>query len=113
MVNVLLWGIFLWFVGYILGILLFAFIPPSQIGWFIAPIGATITFWVLFKKIKSKYLKYYFLISVIWTLIAVVFDYFFIVKLFKSTNYYKPDVYFYYLVTFLLPIFVGYRKIIK
>jgi len=47
----------------------------------------------------------------IWTIIAVVFDYIFIVKLLKPLDfYYKLDVYLYYSLTFILPILVGWRK---
>jgi hypothetical protein len=41
---------------------------------------------------------------------AAALDYLFIVKLFKSADYYKPDVYVYYVLTFILPIAVGWYK---
>lgn len=41
---------------------------------------------------------------------AVLLDYLFIVKMFKSADYYKPDVYVYYALTLLLPIAVGWYK---
>jgi len=104
------WGFALWLIGYILGILFFFIMPPSIIGWIIMPIGVIITLWVLFKKIKSGSFQYYLLLAVVWTLIATVFDYFFIVKAFKSSGYYKLDVYLYYALTFILPIFAGWHK---
>jgi hypothetical protein len=83
----------------------------SLIGWMIMPIGIVITLWVLFKKVKSNSLQYYFLLALTWTLMAVVLDYLFIVKLLKPTDgYYKLDVYLYYLLTFTLPLLVGWRK---
>jgi nicotinamide riboside transporter PnuC len=82
-----------------------------MIGWFIMPIGTVITLWVLFKKIKSGSFKYYALLAVIWVLIAVVFDYLFLVKAFNPEDgYYKLDVYLYYLLTFALPIIIGWYK---
>jgi len=49
--------------------------------------------------------------AVVWTLIAIVFDYFFIVKAFKPADgYYKLDVYFYYIFTFLMPLIFGWWK---
>lgn len=105
------WGIGLWLVGYILGIVLFIVVPPSMVGWVIMPVGVVLTLWILVKKIKSNSLRYYILLGVIWTAIAVAFDYFFLVKLFKPVDgYYKLDVYLYYLLTFILPCIVGYRK---
>ncbi len=105
------WGFILWLVGYLLGIILFALVKPGLIGWFIMPIGILITLFVLLKKVKSSSLKYYLLISISWMLIAIVFDYFFLVKAFKPADgYYKLDVYLYYLLTFTLPLIVGIYK---
>lgn len=105
------WGIGLWLMGYILGIVFFLLLPPEAIGWVIMPIGTIITLWVLFKKIKSNSFKYYIFLGIIWTFIAIIFDYFFLVKIFKPEDgYYKLDVYLYYILTFVLPLFVGWRK---
>lgn len=105
------WGLLLWLVGYVLGIILFMMVPVSMVGLVITPIGTAMTLWVLFKKIKGGSFQHYLLVAIIWTLIAIVFDYFFLVKLFKPADgYYKPDVYLYYLLTFLLPLIVGYKK---
>ena len=105
------WGFILWFIGYVLGIMLFTVVPLSVVGWIIMPIGTIITIWVLFKKVKADSFKYYALLAVIWALIAVVFDYFFLVKAFKPADgYYKLDVYLYYTLTFVLPLIVGWRK---
>jgi hypothetical protein len=105
------WGFVLWLIGYVLGLILFFVVPSSFIGWAIMPIGAIITVWVLFKKVKSISLRYYLILSVVWTIIAVVFDYLFIVQLLKPADgYYKLDVYLYYALTFILPLIVGWRK---
>jgi hypothetical protein len=105
------WGFILWLIGYALGIMLFAIVPLSIVGWIIMPIGTIITIWVLIKKVKTNTLQYYALLAVIWTLIAIIFDYFFLVKLFKPVDgYYKLDVYLYYALTFVLPLIVGWRK---
>lgn len=112
--NAFGWGFLLWLLGYALGMILFSIVPLSMIGWIIMPIGIIINLWVLFKKIKSDSFKYYILLAIIWTLIAVVFDYFFLVKAFNpSDGYYKLDVYLYYALTFILPIIVGWFKFIK
>lgn len=105
------WGLALWLFGYVLGIALFALVPPSLIGWVIMPIGIALTVWVLLKKINGNSLEYYFWIGIVWLVIAITFDYLFLVKIFKPAGgYYKPDVYLYYLLTFALPIFVGWLK---
>jgi len=105
------WGFLLWFIGYALGILLFSIVPPTMIGWIIMPIGTIITLWVLLKKIKGTAFQYYLTLGVAWTLIAIIFDYFFLVKVFKPADgYYKLDVYLYYGLTFILPLIIGWRK---
>ncbi|MFA5954657.1 MAG: hypothetical protein WC817_03930 [Patescibacteria group bacterium] len=105
------WGFVLWLIGYILGMVLFSMVPPAMIGWYIMPVGTVITLWVLFKKVKGDSLKYYILLAVVWVLIAIVFDYFFLVKMLQPADgYYKPDVYVYYALTFVLPSLVGWRK---
>jgi len=108
--NTVLWGLALWFFGYVLGFVFFMFAPQALIGWYIMPFGVAATLWVLLAKIKRNKFDGYVILGVIWTLIAVLFDYLFIVKLLQSANYYKPDVYMYYLLTFILPIVVGWRS---
>ena len=104
------WGIGLWLIGYILGIVLFMAVSPAILGWVIMPIGIVITLWVLLRKIKNTSLKYYLFLGIIWTLIAILFDYVFLVKVFKPMDYYKLDVYLYYALTFALPLVVGWSK---
>jgi hypothetical protein len=105
------WGVMLWLIGYILGIVLFPVVPNAMIGWIIMPIGIIITLLVLHRKIKNSEFQYYLKLAIAWTLIAIIFDYFFLVKLFKPADgYYKLDVYLYYVLTFILPLIVAWRK---
>jgi hypothetical protein len=105
------WGFVLWLIGYILGFALFFAIPTPLIGWAIMPIGTTITFWVLFKKVRSENFRHYLVVAFVWTVIAVVFDYLFIVKALKPVDgYYKLDVYVYYALTFALPLIAFWWK---
>lgn len=103
--DALVWGFLLWLAGYILGIILFMVVPPSIIGWIIMPIGTIITVLVLLKKVKGNSFWCYLVLAFIWTLLAIVLDYFFLVKIFKPADgYYKIDVYLYYVLTFTLPL---------
>lgn len=105
------WGFVLWLIGYILGFALFFVIPPALIGWVILPIGIVITLWVLFKRVKSENFRHYLVLAIVWTVIAVVFDYVFIVKALEPADgYYKLDVYIYYVLTFALPLFAYWWK---
>ena len=105
------WGFILWLIGYGLGIILFPIVPIPLIGWIIMPVGVAITLWVLFKKVKGDSFQYFALLAVVWVLIAIVFDYFFLVKVFQPEDgYYKLDVYLYYALTFILPLVVGWYK---
>ena len=108
------WGLVLWVIGYALGIMLFAFVPSSLIGWIITPFGTALTFWVTFKKVKGETLWYFCLVGLVWLLIAVGGDYLFIVKAFKPADgYYKLDVYLYYVLTLAIPLIAGWRKSVK
>jgi len=105
------WGVGLWAIGYVLGIIVFMVVPVGMIGWVVSPIGILITLWVLMKKIDGVDMMYYLKIAVAWTIIAIVLDYFLLVKLFNPADgYYKFDVYFYYFTTFVLPLLVGIFK---
>lgn len=108
------WGFCLWLVGYILGIAAFMLVPANMIGWVVSPIGIVVTLLVLTKKIRGNQFEYFLKLALVWTSIAIVLDYLFIVKLFANSHYYKPDVYFYYLSTFVLPLIVQkYRSLTK
>lgn len=105
------WGFALWLFGYILGIIFFMMVPPALLGWVIMPFGIVFTLWVLLKKINGGSLQYYAIVALIWTLIAIMFDYLFIVKTFHPADgYYKLDVYLYYILTFALPFLIGWSK---
>ncbi len=105
------WGFALWFIGYVLGVILVFMLPASLIGWVIMPIGVIITFWVLLKKVKDDSFQYYSALAIVWTAIAVIFDYLFIVEAFKPIDgYYKLDVYLYYSITFISPLIVAWWK---
>jgi hypothetical protein len=109
-IDALGWGFVLWLIGYLLGMILFFVVPQNMIGWIILPIGMIITLWVLLKKIKGDSFNYYLHLALAWTLIAIVFDYLFIVKALNADGYYKLDVYVYYALTFILPLVAYYRK---
>ena len=111
--NTVFWGFLLWLFGYILGIIFFFFVPKESLGWFIMPVAVIVTLWVLFKKIERETFFCYALVGVFWTIIAVSLDYAFIVWMFKSTDYYKLDVYLYYILTLTLPAVVGWYKLNK
>jgi hypothetical protein len=109
--NMLFWGFILWLFGYFAGMVLFFIVPKNLIGWVITPFATILTIWVLINKVKRPELKCYFGTGLIWTIMAILLDYIFIVQMLKTGNsYYKPDVYLYYLLTFSLPIIVGYWK---
>lgn len=109
--SMLFWGFTLWLVGYVAGIVLFFVAPKEYIGWIIAPFATVFTIWVLMKKIKRPELMCYFGTGMIWTMMAVALDFVFIVTLFKAgSSYYEPDVLLYYVLTFSLPLIVGYWK---
>jgi hypothetical protein len=102
-------GTVLWLIGYLVSLVLF-FTPYAGImGWILlaifTPVTIAITWW-WFRKRERLPVQYYAGVGAAWTLIAVVLDYLFIVLLFQVI-YYGPDVFVYYVVTFLIPVGVG------
>ena len=113
LLNTIFWGFILWLFGYILGFVFFALVPKEVIGWYILPFGIAATLWVLLKKIKREQFMCYIGLGVIWTIMAMLLDYVFIIKMLNAPDYYKLDVYLYYLLTLALPIAVGWWKFKK
>jgi len=101
-------GIVLWLIGYIASLVLFSSPLAGVMGWIITaiftPVMIVITWW-WFRE-RDLHLGYYAGVGVVWTVIAIVFDYLFIVLLFQAP-YYAPDVFLYYVLTFLIPVAVG------
>lgn len=109
--NTVLWGFVLWGIGYLAGIILFFVVPKEYIGLIITPFATLLTVWVVLKKIKRPGLLCYFGLGLIWTIMAALLDYIFLVQLLKAGGaYYKSDVFLYYILTFMLPLIVGYWK---
>ena len=110
-IDALGWGIGLWLIGYVLGIILFFLLPPALIGWVISPVGLVITLWVLLARVKARAFQSFVILAVVWTLIAIVGDYLFIVRMLQPADgYYKLDVYLYYGLTFTAPLVVGWWR---
>ena len=103
-------GLAFWFIGYILGIVLFLTPLAPVMGWILfvclTPVMAVVTYWWFSRR--GLPLLYFLQIAVAWTAIAVLFDYLFIVLLFHPAAYYQLDVFAYYAVTFLLPLAAGW-----
>jgi len=112
MIDVFVFGILIWLIGYIASLILFSFVPNSILGWILCIVFTPITFLIAQRRFKNRKLKFfcYFMTGVLWVVIAAVLDYFFIVKLFSSVDYYKADVYVYYAITFLIPTLIGLSK---
>jgi hypothetical protein len=105
------WGFVLWLIGYILGIVLFFALPVPLIGWVILPVGVVVTLWVLMARVRSNRFAHFVVIAAVWTVLAVVLDYFLIVKAFHPPDgYYKVDVYLYYALTLAMPLAVGWWR---
>lgn len=107
------WGFVLWLIGYALGMVLFALVPVSLIGWVILPIGTVVALFVAFAKVNGGTVRHFVVVALCWTAIAVIADHIFIVLLLKPEDgYYKPDVYLYYALTLAIPLFAGWRRVL-
>ena len=112
LVDLFGYGIGFWLLGYIPGIILFMFLPLNLLGWILIIIFSPIYIYLTLKRFNNRYeeFKYYTLMAIVWTVIAIVFDYLFIVMLFSNPNYYQIDIAVYYLITFIVPLGIGFAK---
>jgi len=85
--NTVLWGLALWFFGYVLGFVFFALVPKDSIGWYVMPFGLAATLWVLIKKIKREEFGCYVGLGIVWTVLAIALDYVFLVKMLSAFDY--------------------------
>ena len=101
-------GTAFWLVGYIASMVLFFTPFAGLMGWIMTavftPVTIAITWWWF--RARRLPLSYYVTVGIAWTLIAMVFDYLFIVLLFQA-DYYRPHVFIYYALTLLIPVGVG------
>lgn len=103
--NGLGWGFALWLFGYLLGFAFYAAVPADLIGWYVMPLGIAATCLVLWKWVRPASMRDALLLGIVWSAIAIIGDYLFIVKLLNPPDgYYKPDIYIYYLLTLALPL---------
>ena len=111
LVDAPLLGIFVWFTGYLAGIVLYFFLSPDILGWVLFAIFTPIVILLCYMRFgkREESISYYAFVAAVWLIVAVVFDYFFLVKLLNPPIYYKLDVYIYYASTFLIPFLVGVK----
>jgi len=102
-------GIFVWLIGYFAGIVLYFFLSPVILGWVLFAIFTPIVILLCYKRFgkREESVSYYASVAAVWLVVALVFDYLFLVKLLNPPVYYKLDVYVYYASTFLIPFLVG------
>ena len=111
LVDAPLLGIFVWFIGYLAGIVLYFFLSPDILGWVLFAIFTPIVILLCYMRFgkREESISYYAFVAAVWLIVAVVFDYLFLVKLLNPPVYYKLDVYIYYASTFLIPFLVGVK----
>jgi len=101
-------GMLLWLFGYVASLVLFFTPFVNNMGWIISVIFTPVTIvitWLWFRA-RDLPLLYFVKVGIVWTVIAIILDYLFIVQLFQAT-YYETDVFVYYALTFLIPVGVG------
>lgn len=111
LIDTLVLGFVIWLIGYVASIILYGFVPHDILGWVLFIVFLPLLLYVPYVRFRerSETSLYYLMVALVWVAVAVVFDYIFIVKLFDSPDYYKPDVLVYYAVTFLAPFLVGLK----
>lgn len=110
-VDTLLFGSAIWVLGYVASIILYSFVPNSLLGWILFVIFTPLTIYIAYLRFngRKETVAYYSVVALVWVVLAIVFDYVFIVKAFNTQSYYKADVFVYYLTTFIVPLVVGFK----
>ena len=109
MIDIFVFGVLFWLMGFIASIILFPFVPKNILGWILCIVFTPITIIITYFRFKKRDLKLfcYFMTGVFWAIIAIILDYIFLYRLFNIVDYYKVDVLIYYLITFLIPLTLG------
>ena len=94
-----------------MSIVLYGFVPKSILGLILFVLLTPLTAYIAYLRFRKREetLAYYFAVALVWTALAMILDYFFIVKAFNAQGYYKADVFVYYLTTFIIPLAVGFK----
>lgn len=109
-----MWGAALWLFGYLLSFAAYAVVPVAYIGVAIMPFALAVTIWVALAKLNGARLAHYVAVGVIWAVLAVVLDYFLLVRLLHPADgYYKWDIYLYYVLCVAIPVAAGAWKLRK
>lgn len=103
------WGLILWLVRDVLGVVLTTVAPAAPIGWVIVPVAGAFSLWVAFTRLKGETLSDYAVVAIAWTTVAMLCDYLFVVKG-PVEAYYHADVRLYYALTFIIPVCAGSVK---
>ncbi len=111
LIDALLLGVAVWLIGYLAGIVLYFFLSPDMLGWVLFAIFTPIIILLCYERFRKREesISYYAFIGAVWLIVALVFDYLFLVKLLNPPAYYKLDVYVYYASSFLIPFLVGVK----
>jgi len=104
-------GFGLWLLGFALGMMLFPFVAVAVMGRYIIAVMLPVTLYAAYKRFAGlkETTGYYLLVGISWLLIAVVFDYVFLVKAFQAPNFYDTDIMVAYALSFLVPVAVGMK----
>jgi len=104
-------GFCLWLAGYLASLALFFVLPPGLLGWALFAVFTPVTIFAAYWRFHKRQLPlaHYLKVAAAWLVIAIILDYFFIVVMFKSADYYKLDVLLYYATAFLVPVAAGLK----
>lgn len=115
LIDTLVLGIVVWTIGYAMGFYIVTIpgypevmLQPSIL-FGLSAVGILVTggtAYLRFRKRSGLTWQYALLVGGSWLVVAVVFDFLFIVLLFGAYGHYRPHILLYYLLTLIVPTIV-------
>lgn len=107
LVDTLIYGLVIWLVGFVLGMVLFPFVEISVMGWILMPVTLIVAL-LLSLRIRRKRsagaVSYFIGVGLSWVALSLILDYAILVKGYDAENFYDVDIIIYYVGVLLIPI---------
>lgn len=110
LVDTLVYGLVIWLVGFVLGMVLFPFVEISVMGWILMPVTLIVALFLsmrIRRKRSAAAVSTFIGVGLSWVALSLILDYAILVKGYSAENFYDVDIIIYYIGVLLIPIIVS------